>query len=155
MNPMVAGLNGNKMSSSDESMYIQQGLGVSYANDLPPDSKIELLDPSDAVARTIKKAECDPEQVEGNGVLARGEYGLLPGSGLRTGTREFKVERRDAEPLVYTDIKKVEEDYRNDVVCLFKSLVITMIAANTPSLVDTPNFEACGNCGTQRDYGSY
>ncbi|KAJ4250614.1 Tyrosine--tRNA ligase cytoplasmic [Fusarium torreyae] len=98
MNPMVAGLNGNKMSSSDEN------------------SKIDLLDPSEAVARKIKKAECVPKQVEGNGVLALVEYVLLPGSGLRTGTREFKVERRDAEPLVYTDIKQVEEDYRNDVL---------------------------------------
>ncbi|KAF5025423.1 hypothetical protein F66182_2483 [Fusarium sp. NRRL 66182] len=98
LNPMVAGLNGSKMSSSDEN------------------SKIDLLDSAEAVTRKIKKADCVTGQVEGNGVLALVEYVLLPGSGLRTGTRQFKVERRDAEPLIYTDIKQVEEDYRNDVL---------------------------------------
>ncbi|CAF3457959.1 unnamed protein product [Fusarium graminearum] len=98
MNPMVAGLNGNKMSSSDEN------------------SKIDLLDSPEAVTKKIRKAECVPKEVEGNGVLALVEYVLLPASGLRTGTREFKVERRDAEPLVYSDINKVHEDYRNDVL---------------------------------------
>ncbi|RGP60711.1 tyrosyl-trna synthetase [Fusarium longipes] len=98
MNPMVAGLNGNKMSSSDEN------------------SKIDLLDSPEAVAKKIRKAECVPKEVEGNGVLALVEFVLLPASGLRTGTREFKVERRDAEPLVYSDIKQVHEDYRSDVL---------------------------------------
>lgn len=71
------------------------------------------------MTKKIRKAECVPKEVEGNGVLALVEYVLLPASGLRTGTREFKVERRDAEPLVYSDINKVHEDYRNDVVCFF------------------------------------
>ncbi|CAG7558628.1 unnamed protein product [Fusarium equiseti] len=98
MNPMVAGLNGNKMSSSDEN------------------SKIDLLDAPEAVTKKIRKAECVPKEVEGNGVLALVEYVLLPASGLKTGTREFKVERRDAEPLVYSDIKQVHEDYQKDVL---------------------------------------
>ncbi|KAF4968861.1 hypothetical protein FSARC_3796 [Fusarium sarcochroum] len=116
MNPMVAGLNGNKMSSSDEN------------------SKIDLLDPSDAVARKIKKAECVPKQVENNGVLALVEYVLLPGSGLKTGTREFKVERRDAEPLVYTNIKQVEDDYRNDV--LTPQILKPAVAAGLNAIMD-------------------
>ncbi|SPJ74046.1 probable tyrosine-tRNA ligase [Fusarium torulosum] len=98
MNPMIAGLNGNKMSSSDEN------------------SKIDLLDAPEVVAKKIRKAECVPKEVEGNGVLALVEYVILPVSGLRNGTREFKVERRDAEPLVYNDIKQVQEDYRADVL---------------------------------------
>ncbi|KAI1072179.1 uncharacterized protein FIESC28_09041 [Fusarium coffeatum] len=98
MNPMVAGLNGNKMSSSDEN------------------SKIDLLDAPEAVTKKIRKAECVPKEVEGNGVLALVEFVLLPASGLKNGTREFKVERRDAEPLVYSDIKQVHEDYQKDVL---------------------------------------
>ncbi|KAM5380734.1 hypothetical protein ACJA88_005063 [Fusarium oxysporum] len=98
MNPMVAGLNGNKMSSSDEN------------------SKIDLLDAPDVVTRKIRKAECVPKEVEGNGVLALVEYVLLPVSGLKAGSRSFKVERREGEPLVYSDIQKVHEDYRNDVL---------------------------------------
>ncbi|KAJ3520150.1 hypothetical protein NM208_g13833 [Fusarium decemcellulare] len=99
LNPMVAGLNGNKMSSSDEN------------------SKIDLLDSAEAVSKKIRKAECVPKVVEGNGVLALVEFVLLPVSGLKNGgTREFKVERRDAEPLVYTNIKQLQEDYANDVL---------------------------------------
>lgn len=44
----------------------------------------------------------------------------LPASKLKTGRQEFHVEReRDGlEPLVYNDIAKLREDYKNDVVCL-------------------------------------
>ncbi|RKL14646.1 Tyrosine--tRNA ligase, cytoplasmic [Fusarium oxysporum] len=87
-----------KMSSSDEN------------------SKIDLLDAPDVVTRKIRKAECVPKEVEGNGVLALVEYVLLPVSGLKAGSRSFKVERREGEPLVYSDIQKVHEDYRNDVL---------------------------------------
>ena len=59
-----------------------------------------------------------PKEVEGNGVLALIEYVLLPVSELKNGKRSFTVEReRDGlEPLVYDDIKKIHDDYRNDVV---------------------------------------
>jgi tyrosyl-tRNA synthetase len=43
------------------------------------------------------------------------EYVLLPAAGLK-GKKEFVVERRDAEPLVYTDIAKLKEDYANDIL---------------------------------------
>jgi len=52
MNPMVPGLSGGKMSSSEE------------------DSKIDLLDPPAAVKKKLKKAFCEPGNVEDNGVLA-------------------------------------------------------------------------------------
>jgi tyrosyl-tRNA synthetase len=80
--------------------------------------KIDLLDPADLVLKKVKKAFAAPKEVEGNGVLALIEYVLLPVSLLKTGERKFVVEReRDGlEPLVYTEISKLHEDYRNEVV---------------------------------------
>ncbi|KAI1491725.1 hypothetical protein F5X96DRAFT_630157 [Biscogniauxia mediterranea] len=99
LNTMVPGLRGGKMSSSDE------------------DSKIDLLDPPEVIAKKLKKAEAAPKVVEGNGVLAFIEFVLLPASALK-GKREFRVDReRDGlEPLVYTSIEKIHEDYKNDVL---------------------------------------
>ncbi|KAL4920439.1 hypothetical protein BDW62DRAFT_198757 [Aspergillus aurantiobrunneus] len=95
--PMVAGLSGGKMSSSEH------------------DSKIDLLDPPDVISKKIRKAEAGPKVVEENGVIALVEYVLLPAAGLK-GNKEFRVERRDDEPLVYTDIEKLKEDYTNDIL---------------------------------------
>jgi tyrosyl-tRNA synthetase len=99
MNPMVPGLHGGKMSSSDL------------------DSKIDLLDPPDVVTKKIKKAVAAPKIVEENGVLAFVEFVLLPAAALK-GSREFIVDRsRDnLEPLVYTSIAQMHDDYRNDVL---------------------------------------
>lgn len=51
------------------------------------------------------------------------EFVLLPAAAL-TGNKEFRVERRDNEPLVYTDIQQLKDDYTNDIVrefsCLFQ-----------------------------------
>ncbi|KAF2499299.1 tyrosine tRNA ligase [Lophium mytilinum] len=98
MNPMVPGLQGGKMSSSD------------------PDSKIDLLDTPDDVRKKLKKAFCPPKQVEENGVLSFTEFVLLPAGTLKYGKPQFVVERRDAEPLVYTDIKQMQDDWRSDVL---------------------------------------
>lgn len=100
MNPMVPGLSGGKMSSSD------------------PDSKIDLLDKPDVVTKKLKKAYCPPKEVEGNGVLSFIEYVLLPAGALKYGEEKFVISRvRDGkEDLVYTDIKKLQEDYKNDIV---------------------------------------
>ena len=101
MNPMVPGLAGGKMSSSD------------------PDSKIDVLDSVDVVRRKLKKAHAAPKQVEGNGVISFVEYVLLPISALkRGGDGEFVVERRDQEPLVYTNISRLKDDYAADVVSI-------------------------------------
>ncbi|PNY25952.1 Tyrosine-tRNA ligase [Tolypocladium capitatum] len=99
LNPMVPGLHGGKMSSSDQ------------------DSKVDLLDAPETVTKKIKKAVAAPKVVEENGVLAFVEFVLLPAAALR-GKREFTVEReRDGlEPLVYTEIAKMHEDYKNDVL---------------------------------------
>lgn len=100
MNPMVPGLSGGKMSSSD------------------PDSKIDLLDKPDVVTKKVKKAYCPPKEVEGNGVLSFIEYVLLPAGALKYGEEKFVIsrERDGKEDLVYTDIKKLQEDYKNDIV---------------------------------------
>ena len=100
MNPMVPGLAGGKMSSSD------------------PDSKIDLLDTSEAVKKKLKKAYAVPKEVEGNGIVSFVEYVLLPVSALKSGKGRFVVERREGEgePLVYEDIEILKEDYKADRV---------------------------------------
>lgn len=98
MNPMVPGLAGGKMSASD------------------PDSKIDILDGPELVKKKLKKAFAPPKQVEENGVLSFVEYVLLPAGALKHGKPHFVVERREGEPLVYHDIKTMQEDYRNDIL---------------------------------------
>ncbi|RDL30670.1 Tyrosine--tRNA ligase [Venustampulla echinocandica] len=99
MNGMVPGVNGGKMSASD------------------PDSKIDLLDPPEVVNRKIKKATAAPRIIEDNGVIALVEFVLLPAADL-SGSREFRVDRdRDGlEPLIYTSVDKLHEDYKNDIL---------------------------------------
>lgn len=98
INPMIAGLNGGKMSSSDV------------------DSKIDLLDSPEVISKKIRKAVATPRVTDENGILAFVEFVLLPAAALK-GCKEFRVERRDGvKPLIYTDIKQVHEDYKNDVL---------------------------------------
>ena len=101
MNPMVPGLAGGKMSSSD------------------PDSKIDILDTADVVKKKLKKAYAVPKEVEGNGILSFVEYVLLPVAQLKFGKGQFTVERREGEgePLVYDNIQAVKDDYMSDKVC--------------------------------------
>jgi tyrosyl-tRNA synthetase len=65
MNPMVPGLSGGKMSSSE------------------PRSKIDFLDSAAEVKAKLKAAVCTPGQVEGNGVLAFLKAVLIPVQELR------------------------------------------------------------------------
>lgn len=81
-----------------------------------PDSKIDLLDGPDAVKRKLKKAFAEPRKVEGNGLLSFVEYVLLPAGALEGGKPTFTVERREGEPLVYTDAEKLKADYAADVL---------------------------------------
>ncbi|KAI0006308.1 tyrosyl-tRNA synthetase, class Ib [Xylariaceae sp. FL0662B] len=117
LNPMVPGLHGGKMSASD------------------PDSKIDLLDAPEVVTKKIRKAVAAPKIVEENGVLAFVEFVLLPAAALR-GNREFRVDRsRDGlEPLVYTTIDQIHQDYRNDV--LTPQLLKPAVAAALNSLLE-------------------
>jgi tyrosyl-tRNA synthetase len=101
MNTMVPGLGeAAKMSASDA------------------DSKIDLLDAPDVVEKKLKKAKCVPKETEGNGVIAFVEYVIFRALSLRSedGSVKYTVERKDAEPLIYTDVEKLKEDYRADIV---------------------------------------
>jgi len=80
-------------------------------------SKIDLLEIKSAVDKKIDGALCSPGQPDDNGLLAFTEFVLLPASALKDGKKEFRVERRDGlEPLIYSDISKMREDYKNDVL---------------------------------------
>ena len=116
MNPMVPGLAGGKMSSSE------------------PDSKIDLLDTAELVKKKLKKAFAVPKEVEGNGIISFVEYVLLPVSGLQNdGKAKFVVARREGEgePLEYSDIAAVKEDYKVDKLTpqSLKSAVTTALVA--------------------------
>ncbi|KAL2760669.1 hypothetical protein ACRALDRAFT_1073572 [Sodiomyces alcalophilus JCM 7366] len=116
INPMVPGLQGGKMSSSDE------------------DSKIDLLDSPETITKKVRKAEAAPRVTEGNGLLAFVEYVLLPTSAL-LGQKEFRVERHEQEPLVYTEPKQMYEDYANEVLTpqlLKPALSKALIALTAP-----------------------
>lgn len=82
------------------------------------DSKIDLLDPAESISKKIRKAEAAPRIVEDNGVISLVEYVLLPAAELK-GKKEFRVERRDQDPLIYVDIEKIREDYKNDIVSFY------------------------------------
>ncbi|XP_043598302.1 tyrosine--tRNA ligase, cytoplasmic isoform X2 [Bombus pyrosoma] len=60
MNPMIPGLAGSKMSSSEE------------------DSKIDLLDNAAAIKKKLKKAFCEPGNVNDNGVLSFAKHVIYP-----------------------------------------------------------------------------
>ncbi|KAH6945840.1 hypothetical protein HPB50_010186 [Hyalomma asiaticum] len=93
MNPMVPGLSGGKMSSSEE------------------DSKIDLLDTPAAVKKKLKKAFCEPGNIEDNGVLAFVKHVLAP---LLRG-HELRIARDEADGgnIVYSTYEQLEDDFKN------------------------------------------
>jgi len=72
MNPMVPGLTGSKMSSSEE------------------DSKIDLLDSAASVKKKLKKAFCEPGNITDNGVLSFCKYVIFP---VALKGEQFVIER--------------------------------------------------------------
>ncbi|CAG8682832.1 13851_t:CDS:2 [Acaulospora morrowiae] len=100
MNPMVPGLAGSKMSSSD------------------PDSKIDLLDDEVSVVRKLKKAFCEEGNVTENGVLSFVKYVLFPLGSLNGQTTKFNINRPEkfGGKLVYTDYQTLEDDFRDKKV---------------------------------------
>lgn len=93
MNPMVPGLSGGKMSSSEE------------------DSKIDLLDTPAAVKKKLKKAFCEPGNLEENGVLAFVKHVIVP---LQKG-KDIVIERDQAHGgnTIYKTYNELEEDFKN------------------------------------------
>lgn len=116
-NAMIPGIQGAKMSSRSVLRIFQPDSANNSTCNSDPDSKIDLLDGPDVVTKKIRKAVATPGVVEDNGILALIEHVLLPAAGL-SGTREFQVDRsRDGlEPLVYTTIEKIHEDYKTDIL---------------------------------------
>ncbi|KAK7487743.1 hypothetical protein BaRGS_00021010 [Batillaria attramentaria] len=113
MNPMVPGLTGSKMSSSDE------------------DSKIDLLDSPAQVKKKLKRAFCEPGNVEDNGVLSFCKHVLFPlrgsqdfvvnrapenGGDLKFGTYEALEETFAKQELHPGDLKAAVEGYLNQLL---------------------------------------
>lgn len=73
MNPMVPGLTGGKMSSSDA------------------DSKIDMLDTEAQVKKKLKKSFCEPGNTQNNGVLSFVKYVIMP----LFPNEEFRIERSE------------------------------------------------------------
>ncbi|CAF3782881.1 unnamed protein product [Adineta steineri] len=91
MNPMVPGLNGDKMSSSVE------------------DSKIDLLDTLDQVKKKLKKAFCEPGNIESNGILAFCKSVIFP---LLKGNAFVIPRGADyGGPMSIHDYKELEEGF--------------------------------------------
>lgn len=74
MNPMVPGLNGNKMSASDA------------------DSKIDVLEDAGSIAKKLRRAFCEEGNVENNGILAFARHVIFPVLELRSDST-FRIER--------------------------------------------------------------
>ncbi|XP_051892027.1 tyrosine--tRNA ligase, cytoplasmic [Pristis pectinata] len=94
MNPMVPGLTGGKMSSSEE------------------ESKIDLLDKKEDVKKKLKRAFCEPGNVENNGVLSFVRHVLFPLHG------EFVVLRDEkwGGSKTYTEYDQLENDFHDQTV---------------------------------------
>ena len=93
MNPMIPGLTGDKMSSSDKG------------------SKIDLLDGEKAVVKKMNKAFCPEGEVEGNGVLAFMKTVIFPT--LEDKGEKFKIERDEkyGGNLEFESYSELEEMY--------------------------------------------
>jgi len=91
-----------------------------------PDSKIDILDEPQVVSKKIRKAFTAPRATVGDGLFAFAEFVLLPAASLK-GRKELVADRsRDGlEPLIYSSMDKMREDYENDILTpqLLKGLV--------------------------------
>lgn len=97
MNPMVPGLTGGKMSSSEE------------------ESKIDLLDSSSVVKKKLKKAFCEPGNVTDNGVLAFAKHVIFS---LLKPDEKFIVQRAEANGgnLEFHNYEQLEETFANQAL---------------------------------------
>uniref|UniRef100_A0A8C7GWS4 Tyrosine--tRNA ligase n=1 Tax=Oncorhynchus kisutch TaxID=8019 RepID=A0A8C7GWS4_ONCKI len=88
------GLTGAKMSSSEE------------------ESKIDLLDRKEDVKKKLKKAFCEPGNIENNGVLSFVKHVLFPLVG------EFSIKRdpKFGGDKTYTDFEEVEKEFGEELI---------------------------------------
>ncbi|CAH0558289.1 unnamed protein product [Brassicogethes aeneus] len=97
MNPMVPGLTGNKMSSSEE------------------DSKIDLLDSPSNVKKKLKKAFCEPGNIDNNGVLSFSKHVIFP---LLKPEEKFVVPRKpeNGGDSFFETFEKLQEAFAKEEV---------------------------------------
>ncbi|XP_060517964.1 tyrosine--tRNA ligase, cytoplasmic [Cylas formicarius] len=97
MNPMVPGLTGAKMSSSED------------------ESKIDLLDSPANVKKKLKKAFCEPGNIENNGVLSFVKHVIFP---LFEAGSEFVVPRKpeNGGDIPFDSFVKLEEAFSKQEV---------------------------------------
>ncbi|XP_072938140.1 tyrosine--tRNA ligase, cytoplasmic [Epargyreus clarus] len=97
MNPMVPGLTGAKMSSSEE------------------ESKIDLLDNPANVKKKLKKAFCEPGNITDNGVLSFTKHVIFP---LMKEGETFKICRASEHggDVEYTNFDDLEKAFEKEEV---------------------------------------
>lgn len=97
MNPMVPGLTGAKMSSSEE------------------DSKIDLLDSAASVKKKLKKAFCEPGNVADNGVLSFCKYVIFP---VALKGEQFLISRPEEHggDLSFATFEKLEQSFSKEEI---------------------------------------
>lgn len=128
MNPMVPGLSGGKMSSSD------------------PKSKVDILDDPATIRKKLAKAFCAPREVEGNGILTFIQHVLLPYSQLNSSDGKTAsltaVLKDETEPTTFSSFAEVVEAYKADRLTpqLAKKIVEEGLIELTTSIRD--RFEA-------------
>lgn len=102
---LVPGLTGDKMSASEE------------------DSKIDLLDSADQLKKKLKKAFCEPGNVETNSILAFCKNVLFPL--LKNEALVIPRSEQYGGPLSFTEYQPLEDAFKNQVKSfecfLFKS----------------------------------
>lgn len=97
MNPMVPGLQGAKMSSSDL------------------DSKIDLLDPPSALKKKLKKAFCEPGNIADNGILSFCKFVIFP---VVLKNEPFIIERKpeNGGNVEYKSFEDLESEFAKETV---------------------------------------
>ncbi|KAK9693611.1 tRNA synthetases class I (W and Y) [Popillia japonica] len=97
MNPMVPGLTGAKMSSSED------------------ESKIDLLDSPSAVKKKLKKAFCEPGNIENNGLLSFTKHVIFQ---LLKNNDKFKISRspENGGDVIYENFETLEKAFANEEV---------------------------------------
>ncbi|KAK0727950.1 putative tyrosyl-tRNA synthetase, cytoplasmic [Lasiosphaeria miniovina] len=121
MNPMVPGLAGGKMSSSDIK------------------SKIDLRDDAETIRKKVAKAHCNPRATEGNGILAFIQHALLPHSELLSADGKASIEvalKDQTEATTFHSFPKVVAVYESDSLApqLAKKIVQDGLAKLTESI---------------------
>merc|ERR1712168_1710511 len=97
MNPMVPGLTGAKMSSSEA------------------DSKIDLLDSAAAVQKKLKKAFCEPGNITDNGVLSFCKFVIFP---VALKGEKFTIERdeKNGGNAMFEVYEELEQSFAKEEV---------------------------------------